>query len=154
MENPDYDNGTIYYTDGSNSGIIIDNLVRGSDDSMTFDITFPEEIKGNGTNDSPYEIYTAQDLYMLGASSANTYYRLMNDIDLNNFNYTPILQFKGILDGNNKTIKNLNVSQQRATGFIIDVLESAVIKNISFAEPVITSANDYASIFQRSGNPR
>ncbi len=146
-ETPGYDNSTIYYSDGSNSGIVIDNLIRGSNDSMTFDVTFPEKINGNGTSTSPYEIYTAQNLLSLVSSSSGTYYKLMNDIDMSGVNFTPISEFKGILDGNHKTIKNLNISEKSTAGFIIDVSEGAIIKNLTFTDPVITSAEDYAAVF-------
>ena len=146
-ENPGYDNGVIYYTDGSNSGIVIDHLIEHDDGSMTFDITFPEGLKGSGTESSPYEIYTVSDLYSLSSSQPNTFYRLMNDIDMSGSNFIPISEFKGILDGNGKTIKNLNVSGDKASGFIVDVAANATVKNLTFAEAVVTTSNDYAGIF-------
>lgn len=146
-ETPGYDNGTIYYANGSNSGIVINNLVKNADGSMTFDVSFPEPLKGSGTQDDPYELYTVQDLYALSSSAANTYYRVMNDIDLSGMNFMPIAEFKGILDGNGKTIRNLNVSAKNAAGFISDLWANALVKNLTFDNPVVTVANDYAGIF-------
>ena len=146
-ETPGYDNSTIYYANGSNSGIVINNLVKNADGSMTFDVSFPEPLKGSGTQDDPYELYTVQDLYALSSSAANTYYRVMNDIDLSGMNFMPIAEFKGILDGNGKTIRNLNVSAKNAAGFISDLWANALVKNLTFDNPVVTVANDYAGIF-------
>ena len=146
-ETPGYDNGTIYYANGSNSGIVINNLVKNADGSMTFDVSFPEPLKGSGTQDDPYELYTVQDLYALSSSAANTYYRVMNDIDLSGMNFMPIAEFKGTLDGNGKTIRNLNVSAKNAAGFISDLWANALVKNLTFDNPVVTVANDYAGIF-------
>ena len=53
--NDGFDNETIYYSNGGNSGIVI-NVVSQTDNSVTFNITFPE-IKGEGTKISPYLIY-------------------------------------------------------------------------------------------------
>ncbi|MGI6095029.1 MAG: hypothetical protein ACOYBL_06310 [Lachnospiraceae bacterium] len=146
-ETPGYDNKTIYYTDGSNSGIVIDNLVVNADKSITFDVTFPETIKGDGTKDRPYEIYNAQNLYALSASSSGMYYKLMNDIDMSNEAFTPIKEFKGILDGNNKTIKNLKVAQSTEAAFINSVQKGATIKNLFFSNPTLTASDGYTGIF-------
>ncbi len=146
-ETPDYDNKTIYYEDGSNSGIVIDNLVVNADNSITFDVTFPETIKGSGTKDNPYEIYNAQHLYSMSTSSSGTYYKLMNDIDMSNTPFTSIKEFKGILDGNNKTIKNISTTQKSEAGFIGTVWQGAVVKNLTFSNPTFTAADGYTGIF-------
>ncbi|GFI36794.1 toxin A [Lachnospiraceae bacterium] len=149
-ETPGYDNKTIYYTDGSNSGIVINNLVVNSDNSITFDVTFPEPIKGSGTKDNPYEIYTAQNLYSMSTSSSGTYYKLMNDIDMSNVKFTPIQEFKGILDGNNKTIKNLSTSQNSEAAFINTVQSGATVKNLIFSNPTLTASDGYTAVFSEN----
>jgi hypothetical protein len=40
---------------------------------------------------------------------SNHHYRLINDIDLTDFNWTPIDDFTGVLDGNGYTISHLNI---------------------------------------------
>lgn len=146
-EDAGYDNHVIYYSDGSNSGIVVDNIRQGSNGAMTFDVTFPEMIPGDGTQDAPYEIYTAWDLRLLGNSDVNVYYKLMNDIDMTGYDFSMIANFKGILDGNHKVIKGLQVTESFDAAFIENVSETAVIKDLVFQEPVINADSGYAGVF-------
>lgn len=89
----------------------------------------PEDIKGDGTSNNPWEITTAAHLEALAlrinAALDNElngkYYKLMNDIDLSDYpEWNPIgdyntcgangcARFNGYFDGNNKVIKNLAI---------------------------------------------
>lgn len=77
---------------------------------------------GNGTQDNPFEISTAKQLYNFsefvnsGNSLKNKYVELTNDIDMSSIkNFKPIgfevnpFQFKGIFNGNGYAIKNLEI---------------------------------------------
>lgn len=77
---------------------------------------------GNGTQESPFEISTAEQLYNFsefvnsGNSLKNKYVELTNDIDMSYIkNFKPIgfevnpFQFKGIFNGNGYAIKNLEI---------------------------------------------
>lgn len=77
---------------------------------------------GNGTQESPFEISTAKQLYNFsefvnsGNSLKNKYVELTNDIDMSSIkNFKPIgfevnpFQFKGIFNGNGYAIKNLEI---------------------------------------------
>lgn len=77
---------------------------------------------GNGTQDRPFEISTAEQLYNFsefvnsGNSLKNKYVVLTNDIDMSSIkNFKPIgfevnpFQFKGIFNGNGYAIKNLEI---------------------------------------------
>lgn len=82
---------------------------------------------GDGTENAPYEITTADDLFALadavnkkGMSYEDQYFRLTNDIDLGtdaNHPWTPIgnnagtegWQFLGTFDGNDRTVRGLYV---------------------------------------------
>ena len=146
-ENQGYDNKTIYYKDGSNSGIIIDNIRLNNDHSITFNLSMPESLKGMGTKNNPYEIYTPNDLRMIASGSADTYYQLMNDLDLSTVSFTALDHFSGILEGNGKLISNLSVTGDFSAGLIDRVEAGAVIKNLNFKNPVIHAENGYAGIF-------
>ena len=76
----------------------------------------------NGTQESPFEISTAEQLYNFsefvnsGNSLKNKYVELTNDIDMSSIkNFKPIgfevnpFQFKGIFNGNGYAIKNLEI---------------------------------------------
>ncbi len=78
--------------------------------------------RGNGTQDNPFEISTAEQLYNFsefvnsGNSLKNKYVELTNDIDMSSIkNFKPIgfevnpFQFKGIFNGNGYAIKNLEI---------------------------------------------
>lgn len=77
---------------------------------------------GNGTQESPFEISTAEQLYNFsefvnsGNSLKNKYVELTNDIDMSSIkNFKPIgfevnpFQFMGIFNGNGYAIKNLEI---------------------------------------------
>ena len=77
---------------------------------------------GNGTQESPFEISTAEQLYNFsefvnsGNSLKNKYVELTNDIDMSSIkNFKPIgfevnpFQFKGIFNRNGYAIKNLEI---------------------------------------------
>lgn len=77
---------------------------------------------GNGTQDNPFEISTAEQLYNFsefvnsGNSLKNKYVELTNDIDMSSIkNFKPIgfevnpFQFRGIFNGNGYAIKNLEI---------------------------------------------
>ena len=84
---------------------------------------------GNGSQNNPYLIYTAAQLAYLAQSTNNgtvyedQYFKLMNDLDLNNLEWTPIGKgvltndfgsiapyFSGHFDGNFHVIYNLRIS--------------------------------------------
>ena len=140
-ENEGYDNGIIYYSDGTNSGIVIDHIVINGT-SATFNVTFsePEEIKG--TEENPYEIYTVEDLQSIGGSRSGVYYKLMNNIDCSGKTVKSIEAFAGILDGGNYTISNLTITSNQTAEFIQSVKAGSVIKNLNFKNPVLTAGKD------------
>lgn len=106
-ENNAFDNNTIYYSDGSNSGIVI-NVVSETNNSVTFNVTFPK-LEGNGSKSTPYLIYDVDTfLYLMKIETKNKYYKLMNDLDFKDVKDYPKIDFKGSLDGNNKTLKNIS----------------------------------------------
>lgn len=84
---------------------------------------------GTGDEDNPYEISTGAQLAFLAKQVNDTkvdysgkYFKLTNDIDLNDQAWTPIggikgndnYTFKGNFDGNNHTISNLYISKETA----------------------------------------
>ncbi len=81
-------------------------------------------ISGEGTAENPYLIEDLADLKAFrdsvnaGNSYAGKYIKLVNSIDLNNEEWTPIgsssKKFEGYFDGNNKTVSNLKVSDSSA----------------------------------------
>lgn len=130
LDNTAFDNQTIYYSDGSNSGIIID-VVSQTDKSVTFNITFPK-VEGEGTKEKPYLIYDINTfLYVMKNETKDKYYKLMNDLDFANISDYPKINFRGNLNGNNKTLKNISTVGTGVFYNIGDYNVSAVIENLN-----------------------
>lgn len=131
-----FDNETIYYSNGTNSGIQI--VVTGeTEDSITFDVSIPS-LRGSGTQNDPYDIYSREEfISFLRSGTNNKYYRLMADLDFENIIY-PEIDFQGNLDGNGKTLKNITSS----TGVFDDLGDyknSTTIKNLFVENVQVTS---------------
>lgn len=95
--------------------------------------------KEDGTMGKPYKISTPKQLfyYLNDNEKSDIYYSLTKDIDLEKYDWSPINNFKGILDGNGYTIKNLSVNRVGNlndsavhTGFI--QVNEGTIKNLIF----------------------
>ncbi len=116
-------------------------------------------LSGEGTEDSPYLIYTEDDLNQI-RFNPDAYYLLKKDITLTE-NWTPIgtvsNPFRGGFDGENHKIKGLNINQnsEEAVGFFgyVDAKydydmqtpiflyyrEKSYIKNIIFENPIVSN---------------
>ena len=93
------------------------------------------------TSGGVYQIKTLKDLYFVRDNATKTYsYKLANDIDLGGIDWTPIDDFAGTFDGNNKTISNVKITkgfsgQKTKTlldmGFFSETSAGSVIKNLN-----------------------
>ena len=113
-------------------------------------------LQGAGSLNEPYQIYTANDLYKLAdiinsgdsiaTYNANTvYYKLMNDIDLSGYLWNPIgnesYPFKANFDGDNHTIRNINIyAMNNPQGYygLFGYINNSTISNLR-----ISNANYY-----------
>lgn len=103
-----FDNETIYYADGSNSGLVV-TVTGQTATSVTFDITFPS-FNGSGTKEDPYILDNESSfLNMFKLSTKGKYYKITKDLDFTGINY-PALEFEGNLDGGGYTLKNITSS--------------------------------------------
>lgn len=141
--NTSFDNKTIYYADGSNSGIVIE-VTSQTDKSVTFNVTLPK-IQGEGTKTNPYLIYDVKTfLYLTKEETKNKYYKLMSDLDFANVNNYPKINFKGTLDGNNKTLKNISTIGTGVFYSIGDYNLTSMVENLNIENINITPGNgDY-----------
>lgn len=131
---------------------------------------------GTGTETDPYLIATASQLAFLAQVTndknvftySSKYYKLINDIDLDNIPWTPIgvfyhgsgmndasinMAFNGVFDGNGKTISNLKINNVektntrafglfgRTNNFATDV--RSVIKNLTIHNADVYAQNSY-----------
>lgn len=129
-ESNTFDNKTIYYSDGSNSGIVIE-VTEQTDKSITFNVTFPK-VQGEGSKDNPYLIYDVDTfLYLMKTETKNRYYKLMNDLDFSSIKDYPKIDFKGNLNGNNKTLKNISSVGTGVFNSVGDYNFSSSIENLN-----------------------
>lgn len=97
------------------------DIIHGYPGSFKF-----SDLGANGSQEKPYLIYDINDLMALknavnnGINTSGVYFRQVNDIDMGNIVWegigTESRHFKGVYDGNNKTIKNYWLKRQKWGG--------------------------------------
>ena len=128
--NDAFDNKTIYYSDGSNSGIVVE-VTSQTNESVTFNVTFPN-LQGEGTKEKPYLIYDVDTFfYLMKMETKNQYYQFMNDLDFANIQEYPKIEFRGNLNGNNKTLKNISAVGTGVFNTVGDFTVPSIIENIN-----------------------
>lgn len=90
---------------------------------------------GVGTENSPYQITTAQELQDIN-NDVTAHYILMADIDLTGMDFTPIGNadsgaFSGSFDGNGYTVSNLDVFTGKYAGFF--GCNEGTVKNVTLS---------------------
>lgn len=69
----------------------------------------------------------------------NEFYRLTADVDLDRCEWTPIISFRGVFDGNNKTISGLNILEnpapERPRGLFSVLDGGGIIKDLTLNNP-------------------
>lgn len=105
---------------------------------------------GSGTKGDPYQITTPEELAKIakdcdsGDNMEDTYFILMNDIDLAGYDWEPIgtfnygggIRFHGSINGDGHSIKNLNVNKPTAmfeSGLVSELGAYGEIKNLTIA---------------------
>ena len=126
------DNTWTVRTDPMKSGESITAWVEADDKLPSYSVMTSVGYPGSGTQEDPYQIYTATDLQNINGHS---WYKLMNDIDLNGVKWQPIGRNGATmanLDGGGFTIKNLNVKDS-ASDFcgLFSTLQDATITNLT-----------------------
>ncbi|MGF7046788.1 hypothetical protein J2T13_001286 [Paenibacillus sp. DS2015] len=98
---------------------------------------------GDGTSISPYIITTPEELYYMNTKQ-NGHYKLGANIDLSNYEWSPIGNFSGTLDGAGHYIKNLKITQYKLDiGLFGTVAAGGIVKNLGIlhADFAIPSAS-------------
>lgn len=97
--------------------------------------------EGDGTEENPYKITTQEELAAITGSS---HYILMNDIELTG-SWTPLAEFSGTLNGNNKTITGLNIeSDSNQVGLFEVIGADGVVKDLTLYGTVNSTYRDNA----------
>ncbi len=94
---------------------------------------------GEGTIENPYLIATAGDLKAMYGSPESAF-KLTADIDMTNAPWQGNnCTFTGVFDGNNHTIKNLNLT---GAGIFSSISGSAVVKDLNIENVTVNSTKD------------
>lgn len=144
-----FDNQIIHYSNGKNSGIIIE-VTNQTSDSVTFNVKFPET-NGSGTLSDPYLINTTNDfLYLMSLDTKGKYYKITSDLDFSGIEY-PTIDFYGNLDGNNKTLKNITTNGSGIFGNVGVYGTHIIIQNLNIENiKVISSSGNHLGGFANS----
>ncbi len=122
------------------------NIYYSQVDVLTDSTVASTSLSGEGTEESPYLIQSAADLLCFknnvatyGASGK--YVKMTKSIDLNNINFTISDMVSCTFDGNNCSIRGINVSTSvQKDGLIKTVGKAGVIKNTCFYGKVKSTA--------------
>lgn len=143
QESAGFDNGTIFFSNGANSGIVISSI-GWADYSITFTVTLPPALAGTGTQADPYQIYSAAQLQYM-----NTYpdksFILKADITLPyTYTYSPITTFSGTFNGNGHTIQGLIVGEtgNRDAGMFRRLEADSHVYDLTLRNPTIGGAQN------------
>lgn len=138
----------------------------GTADLFSYDLNAVASRKyGGGTGDpnSPYLIYTSEQMNAVGAESDDwdKHFMLMADIDLSEFAYETALiapvtisdinntlegtPFAGVFDGNGHTVSNLTISGGSYLGLFGRVTSKAEVKNVGIIDANIVGSGDYVA---------
>lgn len=103
----------------------------------------------DGTRENPLLIKTASQFKEM-STTTQTYYQLGNDIDLatvDNGLWTPISNFRGGLNGNGYTIRNLNIdSNLESVGLFANLEVTAQVENLVIENASVKSSGVYTGI--------
>ena len=140
----DFDNQTIYYADGSNSGIVI-TVTKMGNSSVTFDVTFPE-IAGDGSKQNPYQIHNVTTfLYLMHNDTKGKYYTLTKDLDFAGITY-PNIDFYGHFNGQNHTLSNITTTGVGIFNNLGDYNSASSIENLKVVNLTINPSTNGSSL--------
>ncbi len=103
---------------------------------------------GSGTEESPY-LLTIPEQFKFLEVQPGAYYKVINDIDFTNFEWTPLCKdrpFTGTIDGSGYTLENISVNTI-AQANLFQSLDKAKLQNIVFKN-INIQGDDEAYIFR------
>ncbi|MBR4569893.1 MAG: hypothetical protein IKO19_04420 [Candidatus Riflebacteria bacterium] len=114
-----------------------------------------ENLDGSGTIDDPFLIYHQGHLSQLNNTapinylSGNYFFKQMDDIELTG-NWTPIgdetTPFKGHYNGNNKSISNINISENREYCGLFGKIEQGSVYNLTIRDSHVDGGDNYIGL--------
>ena len=135
--NSSWDNETIYFSDGSNSGIKLE-ILNITEDYIEIKYTSPE-VNGKGTYEEPYLINNADEWNKYVKS--NNYVKLTQDINFSGKTINSEDISNVTIHGNGKTIYNINITNKG--GLFNSINGDSTINNLTIENINIQSNNDF-----------
>lgn len=124
------------------------NIVRGQITKVKNDVIYRLFASGTGTENDPYVIKSANHWKNMvtkvnkdAKNYASAYYKLEADIDFKNEVIDSIHVFKGVLDGDNHTLKNVKIGDGSASHQAFFYLLNGTVKNLKFDNITVTGGN-------------
>lgn len=102
-------------------------------------------MEGEGTAESPYLIKTGDDLFNIPLN-ITAHYKLANDIDFYDVPKTPMAEFRGVLDGDGHTIRNLKINYDGGA-FLFSLANYSSFQNITIQDSSFSTTGTYAAAF-------
>ena len=125
----DWDFGSVWNIEEGSSYPYLKNLPKPLE--VSEGLPENEVAGGKGIIDNPYIIETREQLNNM-RFQIDAHYKLRNDIDLENIEWSPILEFTGSLDGAGYTIRNLRMTRPTEDGLgLFKYINGGVIKNLT-----------------------
>ena len=112
--------------------------------------------EGEGTEESPYLIQTAEDLKMFAkfvnaGVHTDACFKLTADIDMTDVRYSLAAAFSGILDGAGHKITNLTISETASENVgLIGMLDGGTIKNLGIEDSTIAGKKYVGALVGRT----
>ncbi len=112
-----------------------------------YDLPLTKFDGGDGSAQSPYRIATVADLQSIRFDPAANY-TIVRDFDAANYDFIPITEFTGTLDGGMHTVSNLHLESKSGALGIFAYARGASVSDITFVNPSMSlrEANSYAGL--------
>lgn len=94
---------------------------------------------GSGVVNDPFLICSVDHLKNLTGSYNAVHAEIRSDLDFTSISFTMLVQFHGVLDGKNHTIKGINVSLSSDAGLFQSI--AGTVKNLTLDSFTITGSN-------------
>ena len=116
------------------------------------DLTFENNIIGDGSVSNPYRIYSADDFKYM-RDYPNQHYILMNDIIITSTNnWTPIPIFNGSFNGNGYAVNSLIISSNSSQNAGLIAINNGRIRNLTISDASVTAKSNYTGILVGTNN--
>lgn len=125
--------------------INVQDLMKKLEEDPYLNGTPPEEIVGEGTPENPYLISNKYQLAQVN-NNISAHFKMVEDVDLTGEAWSKIggisKKFKGVFDGNGKTIIGANIINPGAWSGFFGVIDGGTVKNLWLKDISVTAGGE------------